>query len=719
MSMYQGLDLSRFKKLASDKKTTTLRHSKGHELKIAHSSLSPEMRTQIESLKCAQCDGVGCNCGGAVKMAKGGSVPYAGAVPRDTFEDTPHALIPDDAKVQTAFPRGSFIEEQAPNMIFDSKWKDYQQPPDVVPAEMTDSYMKQGSAKAPPSKSAYDLTAGNSSGGATSAKGAAYQPPATAAPTAAPTLAPTAAPTAAPTDDQPLEPTDFGAEPTLQETPKVDGLSYFQGDYMPVEREAPPDPDLPAKVEQHLNQQSEMFANELAAGHIHPKTISDLYGSKDTLGKIGMIFGLMVSGAGSGLAHQTNAALDLINKELDRDLEAQKASNTNAQSWYNYTLQHQRDLSQIEKTKSELPLIAAQARLADANAALNAAYASKVPADIQAALAAVDKARADAYLTTTEADLQNKKNEILGGDTSSSHIAKGRMMIGAGQHLQNWIDKQPPGPQKDNMQNVYDTQIAPAIGAAVTDKNNQVGAAVGAGVAAKKAPPGVATALPPEVKPQNGVMGALGPVPDANAYDRRLRTNGAPQYIEPKAGEIIDQNKLRTLIQKSKEMKYAGGIEPLTEREQELIRDDEVKAKAISNIKAAYNDSFTRLNKLSLAGKLNPEMVKAETSTLAALMARMTAGKTIISEMNAQSGGAFPDVKDWGGSAEQKYYKTMKMLNDDQKNTPTLALHPELLLPQPKLPNPFNHRIVVNPKTGERFYEKQSGKNKGSLVAIP
>jgi len=685
MSMYHGLDLSRFKKLASDKKTTTLRHSKGHELRIAHSSLSPEMRTQIESLKCAQCDCVGCNCGGAVKMAKGGSVPYAGA--GDTFENTPHSPVPETDRVQTAFPRSSFEEESLPGTLTNEQWNAHQAPPAPGPYDVSQSYQDQGQgiAKGKPSDTA-------------------YQPPAT------PDLSQLSGQVAVPSN---INAPNDGAAPAPEQAAAFPSVPFTQNEPLPV------DPDLPAKVEQHLNQQSEMFANELAAGHIHPKTISDLYGSKDTLGKIGMIFGLMVSGAGSGLAHQTNAALDLINKELDRDLEAQKASNTNAQSWYNYTLQHQRDLSQIEKTKSELPLIAAQARLADANAALNAAYASKVPADIQAALAAVDKARADAYLTTTEADLQNKKNEILGSDTSASHIAKGRMQIGAGQSLQDWIDKQPPGPQKDNMQNVYDTQIAPAIGAEVTDKNKQVGAVVGAGVAAKKAPPGVATKLPSQVKPQASVMGALGPVADANGYGRRLETNGAPKYIEPQSGEIIDQNKLRTLIQESKRQKFAGGIEPLTEREQELVREDEVKAKGINNIKTAYNDSFTRLNKLALAGKLNPEMVKAETATLAALMARMAAGKTIISEMNAQSGGAFPDVKDWGGSAEQKYYKTMKMLNDDQKNTPTLALHPELLLPQPKLPNPFNHRIVVNPKTGERFYEKQSGKNKGSLVAIP
>ena len=154
MSMYHGLDLSRFKKLASDKKTTTLRHSKGHELRIAHSSLSPEMRIQIEGLKCAQCDGVGCKCGGAVKMAKGGSVKSPGA---STFEDTSHALIPDDAKVQTAFPRASFTEEDLGTAEpYTGKPQKYPDGPEFN-KEMTQNYLNQGQgiAKGKPSDAAY------------------------------------------------------------------------------------------------------------------------------------------------------------------------------------------------------------------------------------------------------------------------------------------------------------------------------------------------------------------------------------------------------------------------------------------------------------------------------------------------------------------------------------------------------------------------------------
>lgn len=72
---------------------------------------------------------------------------------------------------------------------------------------------------------------------------------------------------------------------------------------------------------------------DMANGHIQPKTLHDLYASKGTLGKIGTLFGMLVSGAGSGLAHQPNALLEMMNKEIDRDLEAQKNSKEGARNF--------------------------------------------------------------------------------------------------------------------------------------------------------------------------------------------------------------------------------------------------------------------------------------------------------------------------------------------------------------------------------------------------
>ncbi len=51
MAIYDGLDLSRFKRVSTDKKSTKLRHARGHEITIAHSALTPKMREQIAKLK--------------------------------------------------------------------------------------------------------------------------------------------------------------------------------------------------------------------------------------------------------------------------------------------------------------------------------------------------------------------------------------------------------------------------------------------------------------------------------------------------------------------------------------------------------------------------------------------------------------------------------------------------------------------------------------------
>lgn len=45
-----SMDLSKFKKVHADEHTSTLRHADGHEFKIAHSALKPELKKQIDAL---------------------------------------------------------------------------------------------------------------------------------------------------------------------------------------------------------------------------------------------------------------------------------------------------------------------------------------------------------------------------------------------------------------------------------------------------------------------------------------------------------------------------------------------------------------------------------------------------------------------------------------------------------------------------------------------
>ena len=52
------LDLSKFKKVASDANSTTLQNDQGHQLKVAHKALAPKMRMALEALTPLQADEV-------------------------------------------------------------------------------------------------------------------------------------------------------------------------------------------------------------------------------------------------------------------------------------------------------------------------------------------------------------------------------------------------------------------------------------------------------------------------------------------------------------------------------------------------------------------------------------------------------------------------------------------------------------------------------------
>lgn len=82
-----------------------------------------------------------------------------------------------------------------------------------------------------------------------------------------------------------------------------------------------------------LHQESQMFQQDVNAGHITPKTYSSLFHDKSTLGKIGTMFGLLLSGAGSGLSGQPNALLGMMDKQIENDLRAQQESAGNQQNY--------------------------------------------------------------------------------------------------------------------------------------------------------------------------------------------------------------------------------------------------------------------------------------------------------------------------------------------------------------------------------------------------
>lgn len=115
-------------------------------------------------------------------------------------------------------------------------------------------------------------------------------------------------------------------------------------------------------VTQESIKEDQAWANDLKNGHIKPETYKDIFAKKDTLGKIGTIFGLLIGGAGAGLTHQPNALLEMMNKEIDKDMEAQKQSKTNAFNTNTLNQHQQFQNAQIMQMQKEGKLTEAQAK---------------------------------------------------------------------------------------------------------------------------------------------------------------------------------------------------------------------------------------------------------------------------------------------------------------------------------------------------------------------
>lgn len=288
-----SLNLSKFKKVSEDHKSTTLEHPDGHTIIVALGALSPKMKEELKQLPKVT--------GMKTELKKlppepGYTEPkkYAEGTPDEPVsqdEDAPRAPLPDTASEMPAAPAQD-MDQNSPAQVQDA------------PAQ---------SAVAPESKAA--------------------SPAAPAAISAAP-----AAPAAAATGQMgPPSPTEH-IQSQISQLPSDQQKQVYSNIY---------------------NDHAQKFAADLMNNHIEPKTIGDLMG-KGTFGKIGGIFGMIMAGAGAGLAHQPNMLMELMQKQIDNDLQAQKANVSNKQNLYQLTMQHDLNESAIAKQQADVLMQQAQ-----------------------------------------------------------------------------------------------------------------------------------------------------------------------------------------------------------------------------------------------------------------------------------------------------------------------------------------------------------------------
>lgn len=281
-SLHQGIDLSRFKKIASDGTTSTLKHAKGHEIRIAHKGLSPKMQEHLNNMPVHLADG-----------DPDGEITQAAAEPAQLAQEAPLSV-------------------------------------NVTPSS--------------------------------------YYPTA-----------------------QPAQPVQV-AQPQMQLV-------------------SSPEDDMAEHVK---------VTHDLATGKIAPETYQSLYGKSDTLGRIGTLFGLLVSGAGSGLAHQSNMVMDMMNKQIDQDLEAQKLNRENKRNFL--SLQYQHDLQQAQAAEANMRTLNEGVK-----GATNAAGGAK-------ALSTMKVPDSENFLK----DYMTQANAIL-----TPARAKAKMVVAAANHLDKATQNNP------------------------------------------------------------------------------------------------------------------------------------------------------------------------------------------------------------------------------------------------------------------------------------
>lgn len=386
-------DLSNFEKISASDKKTTLKHKDGHFIVIATGKLKPDLQKGLKALPFAK--------GGKVKkMADGGEVQKEPKQPPKKVQQVdPNAAYTNKQADSMEEMHKQFMQTQESSSYATGgavQMKDGGDPKDALLEKTVEEYVAppQEPKETPWAETAQDF--------------ANHQMTGNSAPVSA------AAPPALPAD-QPLQ-----ADTPPPEAPAApEATPQAAAPPAPAQKTHAPDPTPGQEMFQERNN----FADDLATGQIHPKTYQDLYDSKDTLGKIGTMFGLMLGGLGHG---HSNSVLQMMDKIIDRDLHAQETSASNRQNFYKIRQQQQLNDAVVKRYAVENNLTKAQARETLAKAGfeeINLDQAKKWLGE-------------DA--SPSSADELQTKNQ-----------AKMDMHVAAIHHLDQQVQKLPPGEMKD------------------------------------------------------------------------------------------------------------------------------------------------------------------------------------------------------------------------------------------------------------------------------
>ncbi len=266
------LNLSHFKKVASDDNTTTLRHEKdGHEFKINHKALSHDLKKQIEKLPHF-------DAGGAVApTAQQGTTTPSWFNFFDSGSSMPQAM----PQAPTAIPNLNVSNGTLQASNLDSP-RPFQEPSSAQDAADAPMQAGQGQGSQSP-ESPFGVMFGpldqayNQMGHAITQSGAAQA---------------------------------MGAEL------EAHAAQAQQANI------ASADKNFQDQLGQ-LNNESQKLETDIAHGHIDPNHYVDTMSGGQ---KVATAIGLALGGIGSGLTHGPNVAAQFLQQQMQRDMQAQQAN---------------------------------------------------------------------------------------------------------------------------------------------------------------------------------------------------------------------------------------------------------------------------------------------------------------------------------------------------------------------------------------------------------
>lgn len=421
----KGLDLRNFKKVGEDVNSATLKHPKGHEIKIAKGSLSPTLKEQLSQLPSMMAKG-----GEVNKYAFGSDEPVSSSekdsleqIQSDAGKQSGHAPINININASPApANKGEALAQEAmnspaktsystdQNQFYSGKehaWIQY--PKELLPQKQEPVTTR------PETMMPSDVQPAPSPG--------LSQAP--EAPQNIPTAPMSPLPNAQPEPVTPQAPAP--APPAAAPTPEQSPYDLHK-----------------QAVMQDMNAEDQAWQHDLQNGHITPKTYAGLFGKKDTLGEIGTIFGMLIGGGGSALAKQPNMLLSMMNKKIDDDLQAQMQSKTNAQNFLKINQSAQMNKAQIGAISSENALRAAQITGIGAENALREAQVTGIGSENQVRRAQVGRMGQENNLTQAQVRVTNAET-----NARSYALSRMQMNVAALHSLAQAINKMPLGsPQR-------------------------------------------------------------------------------------------------------------------------------------------------------------------------------------------------------------------------------------------------------------------------------